>query len=167
MGFVVIRQFGWAATLFGCTTRWADNPVCIQQIEEVSSREGGHLQWDTYAFSFANRLLTVRQQRGYSQEELANRSGLHRNAVSNLERGTSNREPFVSDPQLSTVYRLAHALEVPPSYLLPDVNTPRLPKRSAEQASDTAMSRVEETLHRLVPRPDAPKNKAATADKKR
>ncbi|MFT3663299.1 MAG: helix-turn-helix transcriptional regulator [Gordonia sp. (in: high G+C Gram-positive bacteria)] len=121
----------------------------------MSSREEGYLQWDTYAFSLANRLVTVRKQRGYSQEELAHRSGLHRNAVSNLERGTSNRPPHVSDPQMSTVYRLAHALEVPPSYLLPDVDTVRLPKRSAEQVNDRAISRVEAKLHKLVPAAEA------------
>ena len=77
--------------------------------------------------------------RGLSQEALAHEAGLHRNQVSNLERARSNREPFISDPQLSTVYRLAVALNVPPAYLLPDINT-LLPKQSPEL---TDGSRVE------------------------
>ncbi len=70
---------------------------------------------------------------------------MHRNQISNLERGTSNREPFVSDPQLSTVYRLARALDVPPAYLLPDLEQQVRP-RSTEQASSDALSVVEMRL---------------------
>lgn len=121
----------------------------IGQIEWVAVNERGSLEWDTYAYSFAHRLVTIRKQRGYSQEELAHRSGMHRNAVSNLERATSNRPPNISDPQLSTVYRLARALDVPPVYLLPDVTAP-LPARSREQEDRKALSAVEADLHRLI-----------------
>lgn len=115
----------------------------------MAANERGSLQWDTYAYSFAHRLVTIRKARGYSQEELAHRSGMHRNAVSNLERATSNRVPNISDPQLSTVYRLARALDVPPLYLLPDVAAP-LPPRSVEQESRKALSAVEADLHRMI-----------------
>ncbi|GAA4752704.1 helix-turn-helix transcriptional regulator [Gordonia alkaliphila] len=115
----------------------------------MPSRERGSLEWDTYAYSFAHRLFLVRKERGLSQEELAHRCGMHRNAVSNLERGTSNRAPHISDPQLSTVYRLARALDVPPMWLLPDVDKV-LPARSREQASAMALSRVEAEVAELI-----------------
>lgn len=115
----------------------------------MPSRERGSLEWDTYADSFAHRLYLIRKERGFSQEELAHRCGLHRNAVSNLERGTSNRAPYISDPQLSTVYRLARALDVPPLWLLPDVGM-LLPARSREQATAMALSRVEAEVAALV-----------------
>lgn len=112
-----------------------------------SDRESLH--WDTYADSFGFRLLILRRERGLSQEQLAFRSGMHRNQVSNLERGTSNRAPYVSDPHLSTVYRLARALEVPPAYLLPDIEN-LLERRSPEQESNESRSSVEEQLLKLL-----------------
>lgn len=115
----------------------------------MPSSDRGSLQWDTYADSFAHRLVTLRRAREYSQEELANRAGLHRNAISNLERGISNHHPFVSDPLLSTVYRLAQALRVPPMMLLPDADS-ALPVRSAEQETKKALSEVEAELFRLL-----------------
>lgn len=111
----------------------------------MPDRVRGSLEWDTYAYSFGHRLATVRKERGYSQEKLALDSGMHRNQVSNLERGVSNREPGISDPLLSTVYRLARALSVPPSYLLPDIDRAVQP-RSPEQSSDAEVSRVESDL---------------------
>ncbi len=111
-------------------------------MEDVPERVRGSLDWGSYANSFAHRLVHVRRLRGLSQEALAHEAGLHRNQVSNLERARSNREPFISDPQLSTVYRLAVALNVPPAYLLPDINT-LLPKQSPEL---TDGSRVEREL---------------------
>lgn len=74
---------------------------------------------------------------------------MHRNQVSNLERNHSNRDPYIADPQLSTIYRLALALSVPPAWLLPDVDRP-VQRRSPEQASNTAVSVVEAELERLL-----------------
>lgn len=50
-------------------------------------------------------LRRLRQQRGWSQEELAARCGLHRTFVSSVERGERNIS-------LDNVDRLAQALEV-------------------------------------------------------
>jgi len=115
----------------------------------VPARERGSLDWESYAFSFGRRLVILRKARGFSQEELAHRSGMHRNAVSNLERGTSNRDPYLSDPQLSTVYRLAHALNIPAVYLMPDASVVP-PHESTENVSTRAISRVEHDLHLLL-----------------
>ncbi|WP_420040676.1 helix-turn-helix domain-containing protein [Gordonia sp. MP11Mi] len=111
----------------------------------------GALEWDTYADALGYRLVVLRKARGYSQEALAERSGMHRNQISNLERGTSNREPHVADPLLSTVYRLAGALDVPPAYLMPDLRSPVV-ARSFEQSSSAELSAVEAALRDLLDR---------------
>ncbi len=54
---------------------------------------------------FGKRLRTLREERGWSQEEFADRAGLHRTYVSAVERGVRN-------PTLSVLGRLAEALGV-------------------------------------------------------
>lgn len=63
---------------------------------------------------FAINLRRTRRAAGLSQEQLADRCGLHATEISRLERG-------VREPRLSTIVRLARALEIPPSQLLADV----------------------------------------------
>lgn len=75
--------------------------------------------------------------------------GMHRNQISNLERNTSNREPFIADPQLSTVYRLALALNVAPALLMPDSHS-LVKRRSPEQATKSAHSVVETELRDML-----------------
>ncbi len=53
----------------------------------------------------------IRRNRGWSQEELAFNSGLHRTYISGIERGIRN-------PTLTVLARLANALDVQPSELL-------------------------------------------------
>jgi transcriptional regulator with XRE-family HTH domain len=60
---------------------------------------------------FAANLREVRLRRGLSQEALADLCHLHRTEVSLLER--AQREP-----RLTTIVRLARALEVEPAELL-------------------------------------------------
>ncbi|OUW74938.1 MAG: transcriptional regulator [Saprospirales bacterium TMED214] len=52
---------------------------------------------------FGKRLRDLREERGWSQEEFADRAGLHRTYVSAVERGIRN-------PTLSVLERLAKAL---------------------------------------------------------
>jgi transcriptional regulator with XRE-family HTH domain len=56
----------------------------------------------------------ARHRRGLSQERLAYACKLHRTEISLLERGER-------DPRLSTIVRLARALECTPSSLLEEV----------------------------------------------
>ncbi|HET7486537.1 MAG TPA: helix-turn-helix transcriptional regulator [Acidimicrobiales bacterium] len=60
--------------------------------------------------TFGQRVRVLRQDRGLSQEQLAERSGLHRTYVSSLERGQRN-------VGLDNILRLAAALEVPAAEL--------------------------------------------------
>jgi len=53
----------------------------------------------------------IRRTRGWSQEELAFESGLHRTYISGIERGARN-------PTITVLKELADALGVPPSTLL-------------------------------------------------
>lgn len=51
-----------------------------------------------------------RGRTGRSQEELADRAGIHRTYIGGIERGERN-------PTLTMIHRLARALDVPPSRL--------------------------------------------------
>lgn len=54
---------------------------------------------------FGKKVRHLRLANGWSQEELANRAGLHRTYISDIERGNRN-------PTLSVIYEVASALEV-------------------------------------------------------
>ena len=60
---------------------------------------------------FGNQLRELRQRRGLSQEELADRAHLHRNYVGGVERGERNIS-------LINIVELARALSVKPRELL-------------------------------------------------
>ena len=62
---------------------------------------------------FGARLRQLRDERGYSQEELAERAGLHRNYVGGVERGERNLA-------LENIIKLAKALAVKPADLFAD-----------------------------------------------
>ena len=56
-------------------------------------------------------LRAARKKLGLTQEEVAERSGVQAGEVSRIERG-------LRDPQVSTLEKLAKAVEVPPGRLL-------------------------------------------------
>ncbi|MCX7357254.1 MAG: helix-turn-helix transcriptional regulator [Alphaproteobacteria bacterium] len=59
----------------------------------------------------SRNLRRLRTEKGWSQEELADRAGLHRTYVSGVERGVRN-------PTITIVAALAKALGVPAAELL-------------------------------------------------
>ncbi len=59
----------------------------------------------------ARNLKKLRQAKGWSQEDLADQTGLHRTYVSGIER-------IVRNPTILIVERLAKALKVSPGALL-------------------------------------------------
>jgi transcriptional regulator with XRE-family HTH domain len=58
-------------------------------------------------------LRKLRDERGYSQEKLAERAGLHRNYIGGVERGERN-------VGLENILKLAKALSVSPRELFAD-----------------------------------------------
>lgn len=62
---------------------------------------------------FGLNLRNLRKQKGWSQEKLAEKSGLHRTYISGLERGIRN-------PTIDILQEVANALGVTPSDLLKD-----------------------------------------------
>jgi transcriptional regulator with XRE-family HTH domain len=62
---------------------------------------------------FGATLWRLRDERGYSQEELAERAGLHRNYIGGIERGERN-------VALENIVRPAKALSVSPKELFAD-----------------------------------------------
>ncbi len=62
---------------------------------------------------FGLNLRNLREQKGWSQEKLAEKSGLHRTYISGLERGIRN-------PTITILQEVANALGVNPSDLLKD-----------------------------------------------
>lgn len=60
---------------------------------------------------FGQKIRNLRKKKGYSQESFADHANIHRTYMGGIERGERN-------PTLTTIYRLAEALEVEPSELL-------------------------------------------------
>ena len=63
---------------------------------------------------FGSTVRKLRDERGYSQEELAERAGLHRNYVGGVERGERN-------VALENIVKLAKALSVSPRDLFAEL----------------------------------------------
>ncbi len=61
--------------------------------------------------NLGSNLKAARKKRGWTQEELAERSGVQAGEISRMEAGKR-------DPQISTLEKLAAALEVRPGQLL-------------------------------------------------
>ncbi|HEX3691709.1 MAG TPA: helix-turn-helix transcriptional regulator [Solirubrobacteraceae bacterium] len=64
---------------------------------------------------FAHNVATTRARQQLSQSQVSRRSGIHVTEVSRIERG-------LRDPRVTTVVRLARALEVNPARLLDGIS---------------------------------------------
>lgn len=62
--------------------------------------------------TFGARIRTLRKQRGWSQEELASRAGVHPTYLGGIERGERN-------PALENITAIARALGVHVGHLFP------------------------------------------------
>jgi transcriptional regulator with XRE-family HTH domain len=78
---------------------------------------------NTLEQSFGLILREKRKEQGFSQEALALEAGVDRNFVSLLERG-------VNQPSLSTVFKLADALNLKPSDLVMDLENRMMQKKA-------------------------------------
>jgi len=72
----------------------------------------------SFVSAFGEKVRAARLERGYSQEELAALAGLHRTAISLIEGAERSST-------LTTVEKLARALEVQPAELMPPLALPR------------------------------------------
>lgn len=60
---------------------------------------------------FGKKIKNIRNKKGFSQEKLASKSGLHRTYISDIERGDRN-------VSIRNIEKIAKALGVKPSELL-------------------------------------------------
>lgn len=72
---------------------------------------GRHKTDDPPMGNLGSNLRDARARLGLTQEQVAERSGVHATEVSRIEAGKR-------DPKVSTLERLADAIEVPPGRLL-------------------------------------------------
>ena len=66
---------------------------------------------NNYCVLFGELVRQFREQASLSQEDLADRAGIHRTYIGGIERGERN-------PTLQTIHKLAAALDIPPMELL-------------------------------------------------
>jgi transcriptional regulator with XRE-family HTH domain len=72
---------------------------------------------ELYTASLGRVLRTQRNEKGFSQEELAHRVGLDRTYISLLERG-------LRQPTLGTIVKLSKALEIRPEDFVAELGKP-------------------------------------------
>jgi transcriptional regulator with XRE-family HTH domain len=77
---------------------------------------------DDIRAQFGKRVRELRKARGFSQEELAHRAGLHYTYVGGIERGERN-------PALVNIGRIAAALGISPAELFSVLRTVTAEKR--------------------------------------
>jgi transcriptional regulator with XRE-family HTH domain len=78
-------------------------------MNKMKKREGSRTEW--ICQNFGKAVLIRRKQLGFSQEEFADRAGITRTYVSDVERGARN-------VSLKNLIRFAEALDLPPSKLI-------------------------------------------------
>lgn len=84
--------------------------------QQASMRAVPSLEDDPHAASeaFGRRLRALRAERGISQDDLADATGIHPTAIGRMERGSR-------EPRLTTILRCARGLSVAPGTLIDDL----------------------------------------------
>jgi transcriptional regulator with XRE-family HTH domain len=82
------------------------------------------------------KVTAAREERGFSQTELANRAGIQRKSLQNIEYARSSMKDELGryghgNPKLDTIYSIAAALEIDIAYLVD-------PGRSIEPLADAS-----------------------------
>lgn len=75
--------------------------------------------WPSYGYCLGERIRAVRLMRRIPLDRLAELSGISARTIANIESNRYNNEDL-SDPNLSTIYKIAQGLHVPPAVLLPN-----------------------------------------------
>jgi lambda repressor-like predicted transcriptional regulator len=92
-----------------------DHMEAIDGVRSLPESLAYERELDAQEETFSERLRTAMQKKGWTQERLAERTGVGQPAISNM----LNRQ---SRPQTRTVLRIAEALEVPPEDLWPGIS---------------------------------------------
>ena len=85
---------------------------------------------DKVAESLGRKVRLLRERHQWTQEQLAERSGVSRNQIQNIEKSRNNSrgpggKPGRGNPRLDTIYHLAEVLGVKPALLIdPDLALP-------------------------------------------
>lgn len=105
------------------------------------------LDWKTYAVVVGQRVKALQTDWEWPQEELAERAGISRNQIQNIERGHGTGvNGRVTNMSMEHVYRLAYAPDVPPIVLLPDVQMEVVPRCRAAEHREPMSS----LMHRAI-----------------
>ncbi len=75
------------------------------ELTQIGMKEAQEMA-ESIKMDIGSRMRELREQRGFTQRDLAKRSGLSANAVSRIERGENS-------PTVSSLHQLAAALDVP------------------------------------------------------
>lgn len=98
---------------------WADSNVCrAQRVGVPRSEQKRPENWAVISVELGNRVRRRRTELRLTQEQLAERSGISRNQIQNIEnaRGTSTT---TSNPRADLLWSLAEALEIQVGDLFP------------------------------------------------
>jgi lambda repressor-like predicted transcriptional regulator len=87
----------------------------VEKVRSHAENQAYERELDAEEQTFAERLRAAMERKGWSQEKLAERTGVGQPAISNM----LNRQ---SRPQARTVHKFAEALEIPPEELWPGIS---------------------------------------------
>ncbi|GAA2950340.1 helix-turn-helix domain-containing protein [Microbacterium schleiferi] len=90
-------------------------------------------EWADYAKQLGINLRRARDAKGYTQEKMAELTGISLYAYQQYERGSVTRGGAPTNPRLATVLAICEALELSVDYLLPPPPALALGRSSSPQ----------------------------------